>query len=50
MGNEKEGRGIKKQATVRMWFRTVAIDVRLIFNVAVVFSSKYFRFLFVKLS
>jgi hypothetical protein len=27
---------------------TVAIDVYLLFNVAVVFSSKYFRFLFVK--
>ncbi len=39
-----------KQATVRIWFRTVAIDVCLIFNVVVVFSSKYFRFMFVKLS
>ncbi len=28
----------------------MAIDVCLIFNVAVVFSLKYFRFLFVKLS
>jgi hypothetical protein len=50
MGNEKGGWGVRKQATVRIWFRTVAIDVYLIFNVAVVFSSKYFRFLFVKLS
>ncbi len=31
--------GVKKQATVRIWFRTVAIDVCLMFNVAVVFSS-----------
>ncbi len=37
-------------ATVRRWFRTVAIHVCLIFNVAVVFSSMYFCFLFVKLS
>ncbi len=42
--------GVGKQATVKIWFRTVAIDVCLIFNVAVVFSLKYFRFLFVKLS
>jgi hypothetical protein len=49
VGNEKGG-GVKKQATVRIWFRTMAIDVCLILNVAVVFSSTYFRFLFVKLS
>jgi hypothetical protein len=49
VGNEKGG-GVKKQATDRIWFRTVAIDVCLIFNVAAVFSSTYFRFLFVKLS
>jgi hypothetical protein len=42
--------GVKKQATVRLWFRPGAIDVCLIFNVSVVFSSTYFRFLFVKLS
>ncbi len=42
--------GVRKQATDRILFRTVAIDVCLIFNVAVVCSSKYFRFLFVKLS
>jgi hypothetical protein len=47
--NEKGG-GVKKQATVRIWFRIVAINVCLIFNVAVVFFSTYFRFLFVKLS
>jgi hypothetical protein len=34
-----EGDG--KLASVRRWFRTVAIDVCLIFNEAVVFSSKY---------
>ena len=44
-----KGRGVKKQATVRIWFRTMAIEVCLIFIVAVVFSSTYFRFLFVKL-
>jgi hypothetical protein len=48
VGNEKGG-GVKEQATVRIWFRTMAIDVCLIFSVAVVFSSTYFRFLFVKL-
>ncbi len=42
--------GVGKLASVRRWFRTVAIDICLIFNVAVVFSSKYFRFLFVQLS
>jgi hypothetical protein len=42
--------GVKKQATDRIWFRTVAIDVCFIFNVTVVFSSTYFRFLFVMLS
>jgi hypothetical protein len=47
--NEKCG-GVGKLASVRRWFRTVAINVCLIFNVAVVFSSKYFRFLFVQLS
>jgi hypothetical protein len=39
-----------QEAGYRLWFGTVAIDVCLIFNVAVVFSSTYFRFLFVKLS
>jgi hypothetical protein len=43
-------RGVGKLASVRRWFWTVAIDVCLIFNVAVVFSCKYFRFLFVQLS
>jgi hypothetical protein len=44
--------GVGKPATVllKIWFQTVAIDVCLSFNVAVVFSLKYFRFLFVKLS
>jgi hypothetical protein len=42
--------GSQEAASARRWFWTVAIDVCLFFNVAVVFSSKYFRFLFVKLS
>jgi hypothetical protein len=41
-------RGFGRLATVQRWFWTVAIDVCLLFNVAVVFSSKYFHFLFVK--
>jgi hypothetical protein len=41
-------RGVGELASVRRWFRTVAIDVCLLFNVAVVFSLKYFRFLFCK--
>ena len=45
--NEKR-RGVEKLASVRRLFRTVAIAVCLLFNVAVIFSSKYFRFLFVK--
>jgi hypothetical protein len=45
-----KGRGIGKQATFKRWFRTGAIDVCLVFNVPVVFSSTYFPFLFVKLS
>ncbi len=40
--------GVGRLATVQRWFRTVVIDVCLLFNVAVVFSSKYFHFLFVK--
>jgi hypothetical protein len=43
---KNEGGG--KLASVRRWFRIMAIDVCLLFNVSVVFSSKYFRFLFVK--
>ncbi len=35
-------------ATVRIWYRTVAIDVCLYFYEAVVVSSAYFRFLFVR--
>jgi hypothetical protein len=38
-------RGIGNLATVRRLFRTVAIYVCVIFNVTVVFSSKYYRFL-----
>ena len=41
---------VRKLASVRGLFRTVAIAVCLLFNVAVIFSSKYFRFLFVQLS
>ncbi len=43
-------RGIGNLATVRRWFRTVAIDDCLNFNVAVVFSSTYFRLLLEMLS
>jgi hypothetical protein len=43
-------RGFGKLASVRRWFRTVVMDVCLLFNVAIDFSSKYFRFLFVNLS
>jgi hypothetical protein len=43
-------RGVGKLASVRRWFRIAAIDFCLIFNVAVVCSWNYFRFLFVKLS
>jgi hypothetical protein len=46
MKNEEVG----KLASIRRWFRTVAIDVCLLFNVAVVFSLKYLCFLFLKLS
>jgi hypothetical protein len=43
-------RGVGNLATVSRWFQDVAIDVCLIFNVAIICSSKYFRFLFVKLN
>jgi hypothetical protein len=43
-------RGVGSLAAVRLWYRTVVINVCLIFNRPVVFSSKYFRFLFVKLN
>jgi hypothetical protein len=43
-------KNVENLATIRRWFRTVAIDVCLVYIVAVVFSSKYTRFLFVKLS
>jgi hypothetical protein len=49
VGNEKT-RGVGNLATVRRWFRTVAIDDCLNFIVAFVFSSSHFHFLFVKLS
>ncbi len=37
VGNEKGG-GVGRLATVQRCFRTVAIDVCLLFNIAVVFS------------
>jgi hypothetical protein len=44
---KKEG---DREAGYCLGYRTVAIDVCLVFNVAVVFSETYFRFLFVKLN
>jgi hypothetical protein len=41
-------RGVGRLTTVRRCFQTVVIDVCLLTNVAVAFSSTYFRFLFVK--
>ncbi len=41
-------RGIGKLVSVRRWYRTVAIDVCLLFYLVVGFSETYFRFLFVK--
>jgi hypothetical protein len=46
-GNEKGG-GVREASKCRRWFRTVAIDVSLIFNFVVFFSSTYFRFRFAK--
>jgi hypothetical protein len=40
--------GVQKLASVRRWYRTGAIDVCLLFTLALDFSLKYFRFLFVK--
>jgi hypothetical protein len=40
--------GVEKLASVLRWYRTVAVDVCLLFNLILVFSLKYFRFLFVK--
>jgi hypothetical protein len=40
--------GVGKLASVRRWYQTLAINVCLLFNVVVVFSLAYFRFLFVK--
>jgi hypothetical protein len=45
--NEKR-RGVEKLASVRRWYRTVVIDVCLLFNLVLIFSLKNFRFLFVK--
>jgi hypothetical protein len=39
-----------REASVRRWYWTVAIDVCLFFNVVVFFSLAYFRFLYVKRS
>ncbi len=47
---KNEGGGVEKLASVRRWFRTVAIDVCLHFDFVVVFSSTNFRFLFVMTS
>jgi hypothetical protein len=47
--NEKGG-GVGRLATVQRWFGTMAIDVSLLFNYVVVFSSTNFRFRFVKTS
>jgi hypothetical protein len=41
-------RGVGKLASVLRWYRTVAINVCLLFNVVVVIYLKYFRFLMVK--
>jgi hypothetical protein len=41
-------RGIEKLANVRRWYRTVAIDVCLLFYLVVVFPLTYFHFQFVK--
>jgi hypothetical protein len=41
-------REVGRLATVQRWYRTVAINLCLLFNVAVVFSTKYFLFLCVK--
>ncbi len=41
-------RGVKRLATVRRNFQTVAIDVCSLLNVVVVFSSMYFGSCFVK--
>ncbi len=41
-------RGVEKLASVRRLYRTVAIYVCLLFYLVLVFSLKYFRFLFVK--
>ncbi len=43
-------RGVEKLPSVRRLYRTVVIDVCLFFYEAVVFSSTYFRFLFVMLN
>jgi hypothetical protein len=47
VGYEKVG-WVGRLANVPRWFKTIAIDVCLLFNVVVVFSSTYFCFRFVK--
>jgi hypothetical protein len=46
--DQRKIRRVGKLASVRRWFRTVAIDVCLLFNLTIVLSSTNFRFLFVK--
>ncbi len=43
-------RGVGRLATDRIGYRTVVIDVFLLFNGPVVFFATYFRFLLVKLN
>jgi hypothetical protein len=43
-------RGVGSLATVRIWYRTVVINVCLFFYGPSIFSATYFRFLFVKLN
>jgi hypothetical protein len=43
-------RGVGNRYTDRIGYRTVVIDVCLLFNGPVVFSARYFRFLLVKLN
>jgi|688.fasta_scaffold1183950_1 hypothetical protein len=41
-------RGVSRLATGRRWFRTMAVDVCLLFSFVVIFFSTYFRFPFVE--
>ncbi len=45
-GEQCNMRGVGRLASVRRWFQTEAIDVCLLFNVAVLFSSNYSEFPF----